>query len=307
MIWPLTCLFGSGFIKKLVEWEKNYRKSSEGSDEIPDYSAMKEIKKGDLTCSIEKTADKIRIILDAPGSSASIDPVNGARISSWKLDKRELVCQDKNAGLGVDAFWWPAKASCRMISPYEYAGQEISGNAVSVSFRKLISANDCVPLAGMTILKTISLSKNGRKLDVSSKIVNTSDAEKNFSFRYHNMISYLEQLNGSSGTATMKNSDNSVIFKREYMIKLFRLAVVPDKDLENCFHMDNVFQINSARVLFESPNFPFSVFCNVENKDDLYSYIFWDSGKQNCSTFEPLFKKVALAPGKSWTAFESWY
>jgi len=177
---------------------------------------------------------------------------------------------------------------------------------VSVSFRKVINAGDCVPLADMTIIKTVSLSENGRKIEISSKIINSSGTEKKFSFRYHNMVAYLEQLNGSSGTATMKNLDNPVLFKREYMIKLFRLAATPDKDLENCFPMDNVFQISSDRVIFESPNFPSTISSYVNNKNDLYSYIFWDSGKQNCSTFEPLFRKVRLAPGQSWIAAEIW-
>ncbi|OGV32525.1 MAG: hypothetical protein A2020_16195 [Lentisphaerae bacterium GWF2_45_14] len=293
-------------IDNLIKWEKNYRSSSESDDKLPDYSAIKEMEKGSLACRIEKSDNKIRVVLSAPGSVLSINPANGAKISSWKLDGKEIVCQDKDAGLSTDAFWWPAKASSRITSPYEFAGQDISAKSVSVKFKKLISESDCVPLAGMTILKTISLSEDGKKNEVSSCIINDSGSEKNFSFRYHNMISYLEQLNGSSGTAAMKNKDNPVVFKRQYMIKLFRLAAEPDKDLESCFPMDNISVISAGDVLFESPNFPFGISFDVRNEGNLYSYIFWDSGKQNCSTFEPLFKKVKLAPGKSWTASSAW-
>lgn len=293
-------------IEKVMKWEKDYRKASQGNTKVPDYSAIKEIKEGAYSCKIEKEADKVRVVLGSPTSSLAVDPVAGARIASWKSESRELVCQEKKMGLGIDAFWWPAKASCRIISPYEFAGQKVTADAVSITFKRTINADDSVPLAGMTILKTVTLSENGRKIEILSRIINSSSSEKNFSFRYHNMIAYLEQINGVTGTAAMKKSGTEVLFKREYMIKLFRMAENIDKDQESSFQMDNIFRIDSDEVVFESPNFPFKTSFRVGDKNDLYSYIFWDSGKQSCSTFEPLFRKVSLAPGQSWIASEIW-
>lgn len=274
---------------------------------LPDYSKISGIKQGALSLAVEKAepGSAVKVALNAPESRLVIDLAKGGRISSWKASERELVFQDKTMGLAVDAFWLPV-GSGRVTGPYEFESQDISDKAVSLRLKRVLTEKDNNKLAGMTLLKTITLSDSGRKLDISTEVINTTDAALTFSFRYHNMSAFVEILNACSGTAVMKDGEKEVTFKREFLLKMFKMRNVSDPELEAATKLDNEFRIDSDKVVFESPNFPFKAVHSVSRPNELFGYAFWDAGNLACSTFESLFTKVTLPPRKSWSAAVSW-
>ena len=75
------------------------------------------------------------------------------------------------------------------------------------------------------------------------------------------------------------------------------------KQLEKEAHKHNVSMNTSSgtRVTFVPV-----IDGKILSAKELYGIVLWDSGSQKTTTFEPLFKKAVIAPGKSWTASMLW-
>ena len=104
----------------------------------------------------------------------------------------------------------------------------------------------------------------------------------------------------------MLNGDKPEIFPRMFICKLYRFAASPDKDLEGAFNMDSVSTITSPKTVFTAPWSKTKLSAEVDPAKNLHCLIFWDSGRQKASTFEPVFSKVKLEPGQSWSATIKW-
>ncbi len=299
-------------IAKAMDYEKEYAARLKNriaeAVRVPDYSAVKADKDGALSCFLQKAGGvpDAKVVVSGPEAIVTIDPVAGAKIASWIVGGKELVSQEKDVGLGVDAFWWPVKAATRITAPYEFAVQSKDAGSLTFTFKRTLTDKDNHVLAGLTIVKTITVSAEGKNVELSTEIKNTTGNEVEFSFRYHNLCAYLQTVDGKNGTAVFQSEGKPFLFERLFMIRLFRCQVPADKDLEGAFKMDNIGIISSPEVLFESKAFPFKLSETIVNKDDLHCYVLWDGGKQLCATFEPVFKKVKLAPGASWSARSAW-
>ncbi len=271
-----------------------------------DLSAFKPAQCGELRCQIEKSADgkKTFIVFSKGGNKLTIDPSCGAKVSSWIVDKTELVNKnDDNAGLCGDCFWWPANLTSQMLMPYEFDKVLKNDSSITVQFKKKLDNVGTSNLDAVTITKTYSVFADGSGFQVNTQFDNMSTAcNREFSFRYHNMLSFLGTQNDKDGRALMRKGNADESFKRDYDVRLYRIEGADDSALENLFKMDKIIDITTPEIVFDSPWSKVKLAIDAVNKNDLHSFVFWDSAKQSGSTFEPIFKKISLPPGKSWAA-----
>ncbi|OGV48799.1 MAG: hypothetical protein A2017_21480 [Lentisphaerae bacterium GWF2_44_16] len=296
-------------IKKIMAFENEYRtklaqKAAE-ENKIPDYALkLKSIKSGKLSCRAEKidNSEVLRAIIENGDEEFIIDPAGGGRVKSWKCKGTEIVLQDAHLGLAVDAFWWPAEAAAMQTAPYEIDNVEIKGGQLTLSMSHKLKVSGGKYFDGALLMKTYKVSENAKGITISTEIKNTTEKDIRFSFRYHNMLSFLELKDGKSGYGIMKNGNETQRFDRIFTIRLYRLSKDADKDLEKAFRMDNIIQISNGAVEFGAPWTALKLSVDILNKKDLHCFIFWDSGKQAAATFEPLYKIITLKPGMSWNA-----
>lgn len=294
-------------IKKAMEFENKYlselKKKDNEENPKQDYSSViKELKSDKISSKAEKDINGNTVIAVKTGNSKTlIDPANGGRISSWNLGDNEIVSTDPNLGLGLDAFWWPKDAAGIVRGNYIIEKQELVSDSLVIILKRKLTIEDSKDLAGMTVFKTFKISSSGAKIEISSEILNSLDKDKSFSFRYHNMLSFLEAKNNKSGFAYIIQDNKKQRFERIFTFKLFRYSKTEDKELEKAFPPDNLGFISGSKVELGAPWTKTKLEFDVMKQSDLYGLILWDSGKQKASTFEPLFNRVTLKPGEKST------
>ena len=257
-----------------------------------------------VSCQKRMLGGKTSVEFKAGDMTLTLDPAVGGRLLSWYKGQDELISQDEKTGLCLDAFWWPATASCLISNPYKIVSQTKTGDGLSITLERELTAADNHYLTGLAIRKTYSVNPDGFKLN--SEIINRTNKTFNFAFRWHNMPSLFEIKNNAGGQALMENDGKPEIFPRLFLCKMYRFAANPDKDLESAFRMEQAARITSPKTEFSAPWSAVKVTAEITSPKDLHCLIFWDSGKQKASTFEPLSAKITLAPGKSWTMGCDW-
>lgn len=291
-------------IKKAMDFESKYltdmKKKDSEENPTQDYAAViRELKNEKISSKAENDSNGNTVIaIKTETAKILIDPANGGRISSWDLSGTEMVSADPQLGLALDSFWWPKDAAGIVRGNYLIEKQELTPEAIIITLKRKLTLEDSKDLTGATILKTCKISASGEKIEISSEITNSTAKEKSFSFRYHDMLSFLEARDNKSGFAEISQDNKKQRFERIFTFKLFRFAKTEDKELEKAFPPDNLGFISSSKVEFGAPWTKTKLEFDVLNPTDLYGLIFWDSGKQKCSTFEPLFKRVTLKPGE---------
>ena len=302
-------------IGKAADFEKKYRenrlKKEAEKNNGSDLSAFKDTELEKLSCRKEKSPDGVNemIVFEIDGRKLSIAPSHGANVASWVVDKMELVNRSENGlGLCSDAFWWPGDVASITSSPYEFEKVFKEDGAIKLQFRKkLVADAKNKTLDGVDLLKTYTIFSDGSGFNVKTEIRNKSTTElKKFSFRYHNMLSFLESRNGKNGYAVMNRDGVQERFERMLTVKLYRIKGANDTDLEKASPMDSLGEITSPEIRFECPWSGLKISADILNRNDLHSFIFWDSGRQECASFEPLFRKVELPPASSWSASMTW-
>ena len=295
-------------IEKAVQWEKQFSagKLEQAAKELglPDYSGIKDMDNAGVSCLKKTTGDKTIVEFKSGDMILTLDPAVGGRLMSWTKGKDELVSQDEKTGLAVDAFWWPSNAICAVDTPYKVVSQAKIRDGLSITLERTLTAVDNRYLSGIVIRKTYEVSANGFKLN--SEIINNTKNTLSFAFRWHNMPGLFEIKNGVGGQASMENNGKPEIFPRLFICKLYRFAAQPDRDLESAFRMEQATSITAPKAVFSAPWSKVKVSAEITSAKDLHCIIFWDSGRQKASTFEPISAKIKLEPGQSWTMNCNW-
>ncbi len=286
----------SPVIQKSMQWELDYaaalQTATERETRRNDFSLIQPIDNAGISQKAIKEDSRNYLEIKTPQYRALIDPATGGRIAECQAGNIPLVCKDDKLGMAVDAFWWPEQAAIQVTSGYKIIDLRAAGNGITVTLERIIDRRDNNYLAELKITKKYFCST--REITVNTRIDNPTDRTIDFSFRYHNLPAFLSTRDGKSGIATFGDGQS---FTRDLIFKIYRFAA-PDPELEKTFSMDKSFKTASQKVVFSAPWTPRKISAEVP-ADLLQSFVFWDSGKQTCSTFEPIFKKYSLLPGKS--------
>ena len=292
-------------IKKAIVWETKYQKSLDSSsakaNALPDYSKLKAISNKNVSCKVTKFDNAPALKIFGKLGTAILAPAKGGMLMSWKNSGNELVGTEIG-GLCGDAFWWPRTAvSVSVIqTPYKVVSQNKTVSGLNVVLERKLTLDDSKALQGSVLRKTYDFNSNGT-FKVTTAIINATQSDIRFSYRRRSTSAFMGMVNGKRGKAQLGDK----VFERVFIQKLFRYAPDKEADLEKSFRMDSVMLSKSPSVIFSAPWIKVKAEFTAEKKK-LYCFVFWDSGKQKFSTFEQVFRKTALAPGKTWSASTSW-
>ena len=291
-------------IQVAMKWERDYaekvRSSAEAENPHNDFSMVYPISNSGAALKAVREDGRDYLEITAAHYRALIDPAHGGRIAEWTAAGIPLTGQDRklNLSMAVDAVWWPAKAAGQITSGYRITGMRAASGGVEVTLERTVGKHDSLPLAGLKIRKTYLFTADA--VTVSTCLSNPTDHAVEFSFRYHNLPAFLSSKGTRSGNARFGDGQT---FTRDLIHKLYHFAA-PDPDLESS-RMDKKLRTASSEVTFSAPWSDVRITAEVP-PDQLQCFVFWDSGKQQFSTFEPIFRKVNLSPGRSVTYSLKW-
>ncbi len=252
-----------------------------------DFSGFKTLRSNE----VELKGAGERLEVSAPHYRLQIDPGAGGRIIHFNAGKTALFGAPGKLGFGIDGFFHPVPAAKQLTGPYHFEGAEKTARGVRVRLSHEIRTKEIPLLAGMRVNKSYLFTPEGVELE--STLKNHSENGMNFAFRFHFMPEYLG-LNGNR-SGTVRFADGAK-FKREFFEKLYRFAPA-DAEIEKAFPMHKVFSITRPEALFSAPWSPVRLRGEMDPAE-LQCVVFWDDGKDPSATFEPIFKRRALAPGE---------
>ncbi len=291
-------------IKKAIQWEKEYRKKSKSSsvltNKLPDYSGLKAIANKGLTCKVVKNDNVPILKISGKIGEMSLSPAFGAMITSWIKNGSELVGKNPD-GLCGDAFWWPRSSSGPVIDkPYKLVSQNKTANGLRFIFDRVLNTTDSKILHGVKLQKIYEFDQDD-SFKITTTVINQTSKPILFSYRRRSIVA-LMGLDEKQGCATMGEK----VYVRDFTQKLYRYATAQDIDIERAHIIDRILTAKSPNVVFSASGVKFKVEFSALDKNNLYGFVFWDSGNLKYSTFEQIFKKTTLAPSQSWKTTTRW-
>ena len=268
------------------DWVRRYADDLDRERQTGDLATVSPVAAGGVTL----TPGTDGLTLAAGRYRARLDPAGGGRLIEWRGGETALSLDADGFGMGLDAFVWPRDAGSIIRSGYAVAAAAADGDAVKVVLKRTLTRNDSISLIGMTITKTWRFANDA--VEVISEIANDAGEESmTFAFRFHNMPALLSDGGGEAVFG------DGVAVQRDHLLKLFRFAA-PDPDLEGVYPEARTLAAASGEVEFRHPGAPVRLRASFP-PERIQFVAFWDSGNNPCSTFEPVFRKATLAPGKS--------
>ena len=290
-------------IRKALAFEDEYLKefmAEGGSDTgMSFFITQPVVSSGDVSVCPVRGAGKEIIEVKTPIYTLKIDPAAGGRICGLESGKTEL-CPDIQ-GIGLDAFWWPHAMILDTI--YRLKDVSESGGGVKMTFTRTINKRDRnTYYEGLVIDRTYEFSKDS--FVIRTEISNPTDKTIPFAFRFHSLSGLSMLRNNESGTALMDNNGTKIIHKRGSFREIFCMPGAQDRDMEH--RMEKKHAVSSPVVEFSASWSNVKLVAEVLNPADLYGFVFWDSDAQKYTSFEPLYRKTELAPGKTFKASMSY-
>jgi len=270
----------------------------------PDFSNFKPMKEGAVVCGLTARKDNIgkNVVITWPGTRIAIDPYRGAKIVDWQTDDITV-----SRHLGVDAIWIPKK-DCRNIDgAYQFGGQETRDGKLCVTFsKKLLPGTYGYNVGGLGLTKTYSFANDS--FSVRTRIENLSDHSSEFAFRFHNLVSMTKHTKAVNWTAEMLAPDGKaeILDPARGIIKMFRLKRA-NAEMDSRYPQSFA-RIASDRAILKIQDAGFSPVVRAPDKALLYGLFFWGFSASGIpsSSLEPIFEKVSLAQGQSWTGEMTW-
>ncbi|MBE6384609.1 MAG: hypothetical protein E7048_02970 [Lentisphaerae bacterium] len=279
-------------IRKAVEWEKaHYKKVSAytaADNPKVDYNALKKVTSAGVTVAPGKRSLQI----STANYTLTLEPSQGGRIHNWKCGSDVMIGKRPRWGYAVPAVWYPADAALMLRSGMKLEWIKKTDKGVSVKLSRVISAKDNSRLAGNKLELTHSFAPSS--VVTTLRFTNLSHDGVEFAFRYHNMSSLLSRQKRQTGEVLFASGER---FPRSYVQKFIRTSA-PDPLLEKAYKRTK--HISTARefpVVLQAPWSKNALKFSFAPRP--HSIMVWDEEKMDCSTFEPVYPRVQLAPGTS--------
>ena len=279
-------------IKKAVEWEKTYynKISSYAAAENPviDYKSVKSVTSNGVTV----RAGKNDLLVKTPLYTLRVDPGKGGRIHDWKKGNDIFFSESKQLGFAVPGIWYPSKSAFQLNSGMKLEKISAAGAGVEIHLSRILTNKDKRQLAGTKFEVFHLFTKEG--VTTRTRITNLLHDAIEIAFRYHNMPVLLGTRGKESGYVKFVSGET---FQRDLDQKLIRVAE-NDPLLEKAFKI-----IKQHRTAKKTPvrlAAPWTKSClEFTFPAALHSIVVWDNARQQLPTFEPVFKRSQIAPGKS--------
>ena len=279
-------------IRKLVAWEKaRYAKLQSGAlAENPpvDYAALKAVSSAGITV----TPAKNNLTVKTPAYTLTVEPGQGGRIHEWRSAGTELITSRKMFGFAVAGFWYPPKSALQLRSPMKLEGIVPVKGGVEVRLSRVLTAKDSPKFGGLKFEITHLFTGSG--VVTRTKITNLLHDAAEFAFRYHNMPALLGKQQGENGSIRFASGET---FRRDFDQKLITVGKA-DPVLESAFKIvQRVCKAGKLPAVLSSPKCGTAL--ELAFPVTPHSVVVWDDVRQDVPTFEPVFPRTQLDPGKS--------
>ena len=269
-------------LKKSYEFEEKLL--SARTDEFPEYDfgALPEIRSANVSVTGTRLNGSQAVSIKTPFYTAILDPAKGGRLYSFKVKGKEIVAPTTDSGLGLPGCWMPI----RRIIPRQMHLVAITPGKNSVVVKLRHPADTKTSFAWEVIY---TFSEKGFK--ESFTVTNTAKAPIKVMARFHNMLKEPSRTNPVSllmGTRKIK-----------LPLECSVARVAPANEAaDKVFNVKNYWQ-GSDGVIFPQSGVTYKA-------EGLYGYYFWNSPGASAASFEPTFKPVSVAPGKSTAVTQEW-
>ena len=279
-------------IKKAVAWEKAYYKkvSSYAAADTPvvDYNSLKKVSKAGVTVSAEAK----NLAVKTPVYSLKVEPSQGGRIHDWKSGSDIFISSRRELGFAVPGIWYPAKSAIQLKSGMKLDGIAAVADGVEIRLSRILNNKDNRDLAGVKFELIHKFTAD--KVISTTRITNLLHDAIELAFRYHNMPDILGKKGNASGSIKFASGE---VFHRDLDQKIIRVSAI-DPLLEKAFSI--IKQTRTAKKL------PVTLYAPWSKRSLEFSFpatphsiVVWDSADMSCPTFEPVYKRTQIVPGKS--------
>lgn len=269
-------------LKKAYAFEEKLLSSR--TDDFPEYDfgALPEIRSANVSVSGTRLNGAQAVSIKAPAYTAILDPAKGGRLSSFVVKGKEIVAPSTVTGLGMPACWMPI----RQIIPRQMHLAAISPVKEGVKVELRHPADNKTMFSWqVTYIFTASGFRE------SFTVINTTKAPMKVLSRFHNMLKEPSRTNPVSFVMDGKK------VKLPLDCSVARIAPA-DEAADKPFNVVNYWKGGST-VAFPQSGVVFKA-------EGLYGHYFWNSPGATAASFEPTFKPVTAAPGKSVTVTQEW-
>ena len=279
-------------IRQALEWEKAHweKVSAYSADDAPkvDHIALKKVSSAGVTLTPEKKVLKIT----SRRYSLLLDLAKGGRLHNWQCGKDVIITKRSKWGYGVPAVWYPEEAALMLRSGMKLESVTPDSTGITVRLSRIISSRDNKVLAGMKLELTHKFSVS--RITSTAKFTNLLHDGVEFSFRFHNMSALLGRVGREVGELKFASGER---FPRSYVQKII-LTSKSDPLLEKTYkRTKHISRAKSFPVTLRAPWSKTALRLTFAPLP--HSIVVWDEERNDCSTFEPVFHRIMLAPGKS--------
>ena len=255
--------------------------SAAAADEpVNDFSSIRPLANGPVSLKAVQVKGKDQLQITLPSGTVLLDPATGGSITSLKIGGKELL---REPGFGTSAVWTPRKAAHNVVKGFKIAGlKKVGTDGIEAELHRTVSELEKAPLAGVRIVRRL-LFRPG-SLTISSRLENTAASPRRFAFRFHMLP---EHLAGLEGRAEFGGTG----FNRGQGLKICRFGL-PEKEIDTTWRA-KLLEAKGPAFTLRKPGLPDLTM--TPGGAPVYGVIFWDTG--TCSTVEPVFRTLTLAPG----------
>lgn len=271
-------------IHKMAAWEKAYaekmRSAAAADEPVNDFSSIRPLANGPVSINVVQIKEKNLLRITFPAGTALLDPALGGAVSSLKIGEKELV---REPGFGTSGFWTPRKVAHNVVKGFKLIGvKKIGTDGIEAELRRTVSELEKAPLAGVRIVRRLLFTPGS--LTIGSRLENTAASPRRFAFRFHMLT---EHLAGPEGRAVFGGGG----FDRGQGLRICRFGI-PEKEIDTAWRA-KLINVEGPAFTLRKPGLP--ALTVTPGGAPVYGVIFWDTG--TCSTVEPVFRTLTLAPG----------
>ena len=254
-----------------------------------DIGELKSMSSGALSCKPVTKNGKPMLEVVSGKNTLLLNPC-GMALESWTVDGTEQC----SANFGQAAFWTPGKNGMVVNSNYRVTDQKISTEGLRVTAEFTTTVRSYPQLAGLKIIKTVSLSSDLKQVAFEVKLNNTQAVAMNdVGYRWSFIPAAWNKLN--RGT----NENNGRIFQRPNTYTLLSANCDPASEQI----MRRLFNVKSPTLQIKGNLFRFAIpgksvmQATFLPAEQFAGVAVWDTANMLAATFEPFYRPALIAPG----------
>lgn len=272
--------------KAAAEEDKLLKESGPAQVNAFDFSAMPEIRAGNLLC--RKLAGSATGVVEiiGPGYRIEVDPAVNGRIRSWKVGNRELAAASPEFGFGVIGCWMPHRRPLR--GKYILTNVENRNGKLCLELKLASDRRNSFEVNSRYIFDDTGFRQE-------AEVINRGKLPTDIMLRFHAFSSALAGGRVMGGTKVLPVLPKVVLFRNGEK----------NENTEFPLRAEESYDASVERCVITPANASFKLLFNAS---ELYGVLMWNNPGFSVASFEPTFSPVRrVQPGKSVKAAQEWH